>query len=400
MCGINLVLNCPEKGEEAIQKMMKASRHRGPDHSAWLKAAPGIYLAGNRLKILDLGKAADQPIMTEDGKAFLVWNGALYNYQDLRNELLEQGVVFESRSDSEVFLHWLKLFGEKGVKQLQGMFAFAFVDKEEGKIIVGRDPFGKKPLYFNHQNGQWLFSSEARALAMSGLVAKQLDASQYIPYYYSRHTFPDHSFFEGIGQVMPGQVMVFDFTGYQHADIRLKIIQEQVDLPDVESFREMVLDAVLKQFHADVPVGMIFSGGADSSLLLQTWYKETGIPLNTFTAAFDPKYQGKYSDPEFASALAEKYHCAHHEVLISPETVFENWDGYISSLDQPVGDSASFLTWMIAKEAKKYVKVLVSGAGADELFSGYDRHRAFRFYLKNPALIKFLAGWRLSLIHI
>ncbi|MEX2593010.1 MAG: asparagine synthase (glutamine-hydrolyzing) [Anditalea sp.] len=393
MCGINLVLNHPEKGEEAIQKMMNASRHRGPDHSAWLKAAPGIYVAGSRLKILDLGEAGNQPVTTEDGKAVLVWNGALYNYQDLRNELLGKGVVFGSRSDSEVLIHWLKLFGEEGVKQLQGMFAFAFVDKEKGKVIVGRDPYGKKPLYFNHQNDQWLFSSEARAIVLSGVVMKRMDVSQYVPYFYSRHTFPDLSFFKGIGQVMPGTVMAFDFTGHHYVSISLEINREQVDLPSVTDFREMILDAVLKHFHADVPVGMILSGGADSSLLLHSWHQETGIPLNTFTAAFDPKYQGKYSDPKFASALAANYHCIHHKVWVTPEIVFENWGEYISSLDQPIGDSASFLTWLIAKEAKKHVKVLVSGAGADELFSGYDRHMAFRYYLKNPSLFRSLAKW-------
>jgi asparagine synthase (glutamine-hydrolysing) len=353
-------------------------------------------MAGNRLKILDLGEAANQPVMTKDEKAVLVWNGALYNYQDLRNELLGKGVVFESSSDSEVFIHWLKIFGEEGLERLEGMFSFVFVDKEKEKVIVGRDPFGKKPLYFFHQNNQWIFSSEARAIHHSGIVMKSMDISQYVPYFYSRHSFPDRTFFSGIKQVMPGKVMVFDYSGRQLACIGLKIGEGQRDLPGLRDFREMLLDSVLKNFHADVPVGVILSGGADSSLLLHAWYQETRIPLHTFTAAFDLKYQGKYKDPKFASALAGKYHCAHHEVYISPEIVLENWDGYIASLDQPIGDSAGFLTWMIAKEAKKYVKVLISGAGADELFGGYDRHKAFRYYLKNQVFLKALSkGMRL-----
>src|SRR5690606_4591972 len=159
MCGINLVLNFPDSGETAIQKMMEATLHRGPDHSSWTQVAPAIYLAGNRLKIHDLGDKGNQPLVTEDGKFLLVWNGALYNYQELKNALLDKGILFKSESDAEVLIHWLKIYGLDGVKQLQGMFAFVFVDRENGSITIGRDPYGKKPLYYFHQDHQWLFSS-------------------------------------------------------------------------------------------------------------------------------------------------------------------------------------------------------------------------------------------------
>jgi len=392
MCGINMVLNFRQEGEEAVQKMMAATSHRGPDHFAWLEVTPNIFLAGNRLKIHELGEAGNQPVMTQDGEAILVWNGALYNYQELKNELLEGGVVFESRSDAEVLIHWLRKFGEKGVERLQGMFALIFVDRKKRNIIITRDLFGKKPLYYYHKDDRWLFSSEARGITASELIGKSLDATQYLPYFYSRHPFPDRSFFSNVKQVMPGQVMVLDFGGRVASKTILNIKEERVDLPTVPEFRELVLDLVLKNFHADVPVGVILSGGVDSSLLLHTWYQETGVPLFTFTAAFAPQYDSKYCDSKFAAALAAKYRCPHHEVLITPESVLLHWDEYIASLDQPIGDSASFLTWMIAKEAKKHVKVLISGAGADELFSGYDRHKAFKFYLKHKQMMQYLVG--------
>lgn len=395
MCGINLVLNYPDQGREAIQKLMRSTCHRGPDHSAWQIVASGIFVAGNRLKTVDLGEAGNQPIVTQDGKGILVWNGALYNYHELKNRLLAKGIFFKSRSDSEVLANWLKIFGEEGVADLKGMFAFAFVDKEKEKIIVGRDLYGKKPLYYYHHNDQWLFSSETKGIAMSGLMEKLIDGSQYLPYFYSRHTFPDLTFFKGINQVMAGKVMVLDFAGHLISCLDLLPKKEQIILPTVERFRGMMLDAVLSHFDAEVPVGIILSGGADSSLLLHTWYKETGIPLHTFTVVFEEKHQGKYTDPKFASFLAAKYHCASHEILVTPEVVMENWEDYIASLDQPIGDSAGFLTWMLAKEAKKYVKILISGAGADELFSGYDRHRAFRYYLKNRKVLKFFRNSKL-----
>src|SRR5690606_37057419 len=126
-------------------------------------------LAGSRLKIHDLGDIGNQPLVTEDGNFLLVWNGALYNHQELKNFLLDKGILFKSKSDAEVLIHWLKIYGLDGVKHLQGMFAFVFVDREIGRITIGRDPFGQKPLYYFHQDHQWLFSSEARAIVQSGL---------------------------------------------------------------------------------------------------------------------------------------------------------------------------------------------------------------------------------------
>jgi len=171
MCGINLILNYQE-GEAAIQRMMAATAHRGPDQSAWLKVAEGVFMAGNRLKTHDLGTAGDQPIVLEDGTAALVWNGALYNYDELRNQLLGQGVLFTSRADGEVLIHWLQQYGEQGIRHLEGMFALIFIDRSAGKVIVARDSHGKKPLYYSNQNMQWLFSSEARGVVASGIIKK------------------------------------------------------------------------------------------------------------------------------------------------------------------------------------------------------------------------------------
>ena len=382
MCGINLILN-DEEGEAAIQRMMEATAHRGPDHSAWLKVGEGVFMAGNRLKTHDLGTAGNQPIVLEDGTAALVWNGALYNYDELRNQLLGQGVLFTSRADAEVLIHWLRIYGEEGVKQLEGMFSLIFLDKYGEKVIVARDSHGKKPLYYSRQNKLWLFSSEARGVVASGIVKKELNSSQYLPYFYSRHSFPDESFFQRVKQVQPGEIMTIDFSGHLISSSRMEIEHIPVELPSLPRFQEVVVDAVIKNFQADVPIGLILSGGVDSTLLLHSWYQETGQPLHTFTAVFESSYLSKYKDPAFAAEVAKKYRCAHHEILITPEIVLHHWDEYIASLDQPIGDSASFLTWMIAREAKQYVKILVSGAGADELFSGYDRHKAFRWYLKH-----------------
>jgi asparagine synthase (glutamine-hydrolysing) len=393
MCGVNLVINNPVYGERAIRNMMEATRHRGPDHSAWMKVTEGSYLAGNRLKTLDLNAAANQPLTDEEKTVFLVWNGFLYNYQDLRNELLDQGDTFRTKSDGEVLLKWLKRFGAKGMSRLQGMFALAFVDKVKQEAIIARDPVGMKSLYYTHINNQLCCSSEVKAIQKSVEGVASFNESQALPYFYFRHAMPSESFIRGIKELLPGKVRSFDLQG------RLK---EERDLGTSTAFKksgksgdfqELLTDAVLKHFHADVPVGLILSGGADSALLYHTWYKETGIPIPTFTAVFGDKYKKKFQDGRFAEKLVNKYHGHHQQILITPEKFLANWPAYIGSLDQPVGDSAGFLTWMIAKRAGEDVKILVSGAGADELFGGYNRHKVFRYYLKYPKYFKLLSSF-------
>jgi asparagine synthase (glutamine-hydrolysing) len=393
MCGVNFILNYKE-GEHAIQRMMEATAHRGPDHSSWRKVGEKIFLAGNRLKTHDLGEAANPPVFLEDGTAALVWNGALYNYDELKNQLLAEGVVFTSRADTEVLIHWLRSRGEEGIKKIEGMFSLIFLNRTDERVIVARDSHGKKPLYYSRGNSQWLFSSEARGIIASGLIGKTIDSSQYLPYFYSRHSFPEKSFFQDVKQVQPGEILSIDFAGHLMSTSKVEREQGPTALPNLPRFKEMVLDAVIKNFQADVPVGLILSGGVDSTLLFHAWYQETEQPLHTFTAVFASSYRSKYNDADFAAEVARKYRCAHHEVLINPELVLRHWDEYIAFLDQPVGDSAGFLTWMIAKEAKQYVKILISGAGADELFGGYDRHKAFRWYLKYQDKVNSLSRFR------
>ncbi|WP_114751198.1 asparagine synthase (glutamine-hydrolyzing) [Pleomorphovibrio marinus] len=386
MCGLHLIINQQEsQSSKPIQQMMEASTHRGPDQSGWCNPYHGTYMAGNRLKTLDLGEAANQPVATPDGKGTLVWNGALYNYQDLRNELLNLGYVFQSQSDSEVLLFWLHHHGLAGIRRLRGMFSLAYSDLRNKQVIVARDPFGMKPLYYSKAGESWVFSSESRPILASGFVKPTFDSHQYHPYFYLRHSLPDRSFYHSIRQVLPGTALVIDNHGRKVNAINLNSSEPSIGQPSTQNVKDLLLDAVLTHFHADVPVGMILSGGMDSSLLYHLWFKQTGTPLFTFTAGFEKKYKKAYPDASYSRALASKYHGEHQEVLIRPEEVLANWENYIADLDQPVGDSAGFLTWMIAKEAKKKVKILISGAGADELFGGYNRHKAYIRFLSHPS---------------
>lgn len=386
MCGINVLIN--SKGN--IEELMEYTHHRGPDQSAFSKIGSNVFIAANRLRILDLTDASNQPFWNQEKTEVLIWNGALYNYQDLRNELLELGIKFKTNSDSEVFLYWLSRHGTTKLDQLKGMFSFVFANLETKQLIIARDPSGEKPLYFYNNANEWAFSSEASSLHKIYLTA--IDQDQFRSYFYLRHTHPEKTFYNEICQVVPGNALIINFDGIKESEINWEHPKTELPKPHTQNqFEELLKDAVLKNFHAERPSGMVLSGGADSSLIYALWYEETGVALPTFTASLDKKYQNTYTDPLFAKKLQNKYPSLHHEIPVTLSVVKENWTNYIASLDQPIGDSASLMTWLIAKEATSQVKVLLSGAGADELFGGYQRHLAYKKFLEKEQTFRWIA---------
>jgi asparagine synthase (glutamine-hydrolysing) len=392
MCGIHVLIQPETDGLIAIERMMHATEHRGPDFSGFCEVKEGIFFAANRLKIQDLGDSSNQPLWSKDKSAVLVWNGEIYNHHELKNFLDTKGYLIDSDSDSETLLHWLLAFGKEGIQELKGMFAFVFADLNKGEILISRDKSGEKPLYFHKKENSWTFSSETKGILAGMSKNTGIDKSQFLPYFYYRHSLPDQTFFNEVNQVLPGEIIRLDLEGNEIR--REKMVLEPIQKQEVSQnrFEEILQEAVSRGFAAKRPVGMVLSGGADSSLLYSVWYEHSGKKLQTYTIALDSKFQAKYNDPYFARLFNKKYPSELNEIPVSKSTVMENWEAYIQSIDQPIGDSAGFLTWLVAKEAKAEVKVLVSGAGADELFAGYNRHRAFRHYLNHPKLLKQIAS--------
>ncbi|TFV95695.1 asparagine synthase (glutamine-hydrolyzing) [Algoriphagus kandeliae] len=383
MCGIHVVWG---KGanEEALNVLMDSAKHRGPDQEDKLSPWPGIWIGVNRLKILHPGPEADQPFWSPDGNHLLIWNGEIYNYQDLRNLLLKMGVEFFTRSDTEVLLHWLKIFGTAGLEKLQGMFALVFVDLSAQNILVARDKNGEKPLYYHQTHDSLFLSSESRGIAK--LIGSAVDMVQVEYFHYLRTPQPGKTFFKGVKEWKPARFsLIRDQSAFRWDDIpKNKTLEKE---KNQNRFTELLKDAVLKQFHADVPLGMLLSGGSDSTLLYALWYYETGVPLPAFTAQFEKAVQKKYDDGLAVKRLHKKLPFDQVSVEVNRTIFRENWEDYLQNLDYPVGDSASFLVWLIGKKAKESVKVLISGAGADELWGGYQRHKAFHTYLKNQGLL-------------
>lgn len=376
MCGIHLIWG---KGanQKNIQKLVNSTRHRGPDQEAIYSPWNGLWIGVNRLQILHPEPDADQPFRSEDGKSLLIFNGEIYNFQELRGLLSKMGIEFITQSDTEVLLHYLRVFGAKGLEKLNGMFALIYIDLINKSVLVARDRNGEKPLYYAQNPDSLIISSEIRGI--TNLQNYSPDWEQVNHYFYFRAPSPGKTFYRGISAWKPGRYS----TIFRHDTFRwdtLKLSENPANEVSQKSFSESLEKVVLNQFHADVPVGVLLSGGADSSLLYSIWYKKTGTSLPAFTIQVEKKYRVKYADADHAVRFAKQIPTDHHLIEIDQKIFLENWDEYIQSVDLPIGDSAGFLTWMIGKNAKSQVKVLISGAGADELWGGYQRHRAFSRY--------------------
>jgi asparagine synthase (glutamine-hydrolysing) len=382
MCGIHLIWG---KGADkaSIQLLVDASRHRGPDQQAVYSPWQDLWIGVNRLSILHPGPEANQPFWIQDGNSLLIWNGEIYNHLEIRKLLNARGVACETRSDTEVLAYSLKLFGTEAFKKIEGMFALIYIDLIEKSVLVARDSNGEKPLYFFQNQDTLILSSETRGIA--DLLQTDVDFGQVENYFYLRTPAPGKTFYKGIQSWKPGtNSLIQDYQTIQWdtwstGKSGKKFITKEI-------FQSTLEQVVINQLQADVPVGVLLSGGMDSSLMYALWYQQTASPLPTFTIQVERQYRNRYSDGEAASRFTKAFPSYHQLLEVSQETFLNHWDEFLQTVDQPIGDSAGFLTWFIGKHAKRQVKVLASGAGADELWGGYQRHSAFHYYLQNRSL--------------
>ncbi|MDN3204138.1 asparagine synthase (glutamine-hydrolyzing) [Algoriphagus sediminis] len=383
MCGIHLIWGQGAK-EENLRILLESSFHRGPDHQDLCSPWPGLWIGVNRLRISDPTPKADQPFWTKDGHSLIIWNGEIYNHRELRSLLETMGKDFESNSDTEVLITWLRSFGVKGLSKLKGMFSLILVDVMTKSILVARDPSGEKPLYYQHSQDSLCISSSVSGI--NKIWPSDLDMASVENYAFLRSARRGHTFYKRIQEWKPNRFSQISNPGTFRFD---PLPHEEES--DTNSFEKILDRVVERQFDSDVPKGVLLSGGADSSLLYSHWYQKTGKALPAFTFAAEKKYQKKYDDIHWVRNLTDLFPAELHEVSIDQHSFAKHFEDYVANLDEPVGDSAGFLLWMLGKEAKNQgIKVLISGAGADELWGGYRRHDAFEKYLKNKRLYLFL----------
>ncbi len=395
MCGIAGFI-AREPDPSALSRMLREIAHRGPDgEGSWHGQADGwrVTLGHRRLAIIDLGAGA-QPMGNEDGTLVVTYNGELYNYRALRPALERQGHVFRTRSDTEVLVHHFEQHGVDGVRELDGMFAFAIWDATAGRLVLARDRTGIKPLYYAELPGGGLaFASELSAVLAHGGVEGALGVDGLISYFFSDYVHAPHTIVRGVKKLPPGHTLT-----WQRGRLEAPRSFWQVPAPRAPSGEDDaalaarlwsgIERAVEAQLVADVPVGIFLSGGIDSSSIAAAAVRRAGRRMTAFSIGFA---DSTFDESGPARLVAETLGIQHVTEILGEENLLEVVDRALDRLDEPLADPSYLPTYLLSQLAARHVKVVVGGDGGDELWGGYPTYRAQRYarlYAAVPAWIR------------
>lgn len=371
MCGISGIFYFQknDQGQEPIKKMTDSLSHRGPDADGIYDQHP-VQLGHRRLAIIDLDTNSDQPFYSHNKRYVMVFNGEVYNFKKLKQELSEY--TFETDSDTEVVIAAYQKWGKSCVEKLEGMFAFAVLDKESNELFIARDRLGIKPLYYHQTDDYFLFSSEIRSLLNSDLLPRRINKTALSDYlrYQTVHT-PD-TLIEGVKQLHPGS-----FINLNEDDIQIRSYWKaeeqfsQANYSDPNKTKEAIkntfFQAVEKRLVADVPYGAFLSGGIDSSAIVAAMSEVGKGSINSFSVVFD---ETEFSEEKYANLVAEKFKTNHQNIRLNGQDLLNDIPNALSAMDHPSGDGIN--TYIVSKATKSAgITVALSGLGGDELFSGY-----------------------------
>jgi asparagine synthase (glutamine-hydrolysing) len=373
MCGIcGVVAAERERGpdREAVARMSGRLVHRGPDDEGLFCEGP-VALAARRLSIIDLAHG-HQPIENEDGSAVVVQNGEIYNYRELKRELEGKGHRFATDCDTEVLVHLWEEEGERFVERLRGMFAIALWDKRRERLLLARDRFGIKPLYYRVRDGGLSFASELKAMLEQPGFSRQIDPEAVSAYLAFNSIPAPLTIFAEARKLPPGHLLAWEggeVALHRYARAGARAGDERGGSEDelAAALREVLDDSVRAHLVADVPVGVLLSGGVDSGALAALAGEHAGEPVRTFSIGFE---EAGFDELSRARLVAERYGTDHHELIVRPDAV-ELLPKLVEAFDEPFGDSSALPTYLVSELAAGHVKVALSGEGGDELFGGY-----------------------------
>ncbi len=373
MCGIAVILpgSALETPPFAIERMTAALAHRGPDGQACTRL-PGCDLGHTRLSVIDPVGGA-QPMSDPSGRFWIVFNGEIYNHRELCRDLEQRGHVFRTHSDTEVLLHAFIECGEAVPERLNGQFAFAIWDARERSLFAARDRFGEKPLYWARSSaGHVILASEIKAILASDLIDPEIDSLSVDAYLGLFYVPPDRTIYQNFHTLAPAHTAVWRDERFQSR----RYWQPQLsmcDIPEadaVDKIRSLLGKAVKRQLVADVPVGAFLSGGLDSSTIVALMSGLRDAPVPTFAVGF-----GDLIDElPYARDVAVQYRTDHYELQMEID-VAASLEEMMAVYDEPFGDSSNIPTWLVARHARRHVKVVLSGDGGDEIFGGYEHYR-------------------------
>lgn len=395
MCGICGELRTDGGATAAarIVAMREALVHRGPD-------AAGLYLSPDRraglgfrrLRIIDLSPNGDQPMPNEDGSVQVVFNGEIYNFRDLRHELIQKGHRFRSHSDTEVIAHLYEDEGDEAIQRLDGMFALAIWDERNKRLVLARDRAGKKPLFYAQAPGGIVFASEIKAFF--GLPDVNVEiATASIPQYFIHGYVPcPETLYRNVRQVEPATTLSFDADGRSRTRVYWRLDMREASGASVdgagtprEAVRTLLTQAVERRLVSDVPLGAFLSGGLDSTIVVGLMSRLTGSPVRTFSIGFegDPRYD----ETAYAREVAQRFGTDHTEFKVTPAAI-DLVDRLIWHHDGPFGDSSAIPTYIVSQLTRQHVTVVLTGDGGDELFAGYNRFAAAVAAERLPRLVR------------
>ena len=384
MCGILawILAGTRRQDRETLVRITDLMSHRGPDGAGyWLgDSADGLHqiaLGHRRLSIIDI-QGGVQPMWSSDHSIGLTFNGEIYNYIELREELIKLGHIFRTSSDTEVLIEAYRAWGPAAIARFRGMFAFALWDESKQRLVIGRDPFGKKPLFLAEMRGAWLFSSEIEPIMQFPGIDRSLDHQALQDYLLNRYVPGPFTLFRAIKKLPPGCYAV-----WQAGDLsitRYFTPPFATTFPDVtnfgdavQMFRETFEDSVRIRMRSDAPFGAYLSGGVDSSAIVATMVRQTSERVRTFSVGFR---EAKYSELDFARTIAGRFETDHHEVVVDPDSFLEHWPIAVLRRGAPVSEPADIPIFILSKMASRSVKMVLTGEGSDELMGGYPKHRA------------------------
>jgi asparagine synthase (glutamine-hydrolysing) len=400
MCGIAGIVGPEDQasiGYDELRRMCQTLIHRGPD-SEGLFIKGGAALAMRRLQIIDLA-GGEQPIFNEDRTVWVVFNGEVYNFRELRKELEDRGHRFRTHCDTEVIVHLYEDAGADCVRKLRGMFAFALFDERHRRLLLARDRLGKKPLHYAFSNGRLLFGSEIKAILAVAPKLSTIDSQALLQYFYFGYIPDPATAFSGIHKLPPGHVLEFE-----NGTVR---VQRYWDLPQygtyspaseeecLDQLEAKLAEAVRIRLIADVPLGALLSGGTDSSTIVALMARACSAPVKTFSIGFQ---DADFNEAHYARMVAEKFSTDHHELVLEPN-VAETIETLSRCLEEPFGDSSMLPTYYVSRMAREHVTVVLSGDGGDEAFGGYDRYRIHLQERSRYPIPKWAGRWYRSQIY-
>src|SRR6266704_7090207 len=374
MCGIAGIVSqvAGAVNTAAVRRMCLAIVHRGPDDEG-IFVKEGVGLGMRRLSVIDLA-GGHQPIFNEDRTVWVVFNGEIYNFPELRKELEGRGHRFYTHTDTEAIVHLYEDFGAECVHKLRGMFAFALYDKRNRRLLMARDRLGKKPLHYAYVNGRLLFGSEIKSILAVAPELAEVNQTALLQYFYFGYIPDPLTAFAPIQKLPPGYILEFEggrVSTRPYWDLpAYGTHQPKNENECLEEMEERLAEAVRIRLIADVPLGALLSGGVDSSTVVALMARASSGPVKTFSIGFK---HSEFNEAPYARLVAKRFGTDHHELILDPD-VIETVETLTRSLEEPFGDSSMLPTYYISCLARHHVTVELSGDGGDEAFAGYERY--------------------------